>query len=270
MGMPDPARPGADTGPDDPEHRLWNKSYEKWRTGRLDRVQDSARVWLGLLTTLLGLLGSVVLFKGGNLVTGVTANGWFKAFLVILVAVVFAAAVLAVIAGGLATWGGLGDIGQRDEPGNTDKAKTQNGEQEAEVGQEPASGPADKKKDRESRWFAFFMLFTFRPKDYRRTLSEIPPKTSPTKARREYWKTYKNKSLDSADRRRAYLHASRGLGVITAALIAALAVLAVIAGTYAPAPADVIVVHDGQSTCTPTGDIGTYKGVTQVIPVNSC
>jgi hypothetical protein len=266
MGVPDPARPGADTGLDDPEHLLWNESYEKWRTGRLDRVQDSARVWLGLLTTLLGLLGSVVLFKGGDLVTGVTDNGWFKAFLVILVALVFAAAVLAVVAGGVATWGGLRDIGQRGEPGNTDQDNTQSGQHEAEAGQEPA----DKKKDMKSRWFAFFMLFTFGSKEYRRALREIPPKASAAKTGQEYWKTYKNKSLDSADRRRAYLHASRGLGVITAALIAALAVLAVIAGTYAPAPADVIVVHGGQSTCTATGDIGTYKGVTQVISVNSC
>ena len=37
------------------------------------------------LTTLLGLLGSVVLFKGGSLVTGVTANGGFQVVLIVLV-----------------------------------------------------------------------------------------------------------------------------------------------------------------------------------------
>ena len=88
----------------------WIKDYRAWRRGRLKGVQASAGVWLGLLTTLLTLLGSVVLFKGGDLVTSVTPSGWFQFFLILLVSLVFVSAILALIAGGAATWGGLGDI----------------------------------------------------------------------------------------------------------------------------------------------------------------
>jgi protein-S-isoprenylcysteine O-methyltransferase Ste14 len=93
----------------------WYRAYEKARRTRLQRVQASARVWLGVLTTLLGLLGSVVLFKGGDLVTGVPANGWFQSLLILLVALVFTSAILAMIAGGAATWGGLDDIAPSGE-----------------------------------------------------------------------------------------------------------------------------------------------------------
>lgn len=89
--------------PADPDDAGWILDYQAWRRGRLARVQDSARVWLGVLTTLLGLLGSVVLFKGGDLVTGVTGNGWFQFFLVLLVGLVFVSAMLALVAGGSAT-----------------------------------------------------------------------------------------------------------------------------------------------------------------------
>jgi hypothetical protein len=89
------------------EAERWSRDLQKFDRTRLERVQASARVWLGVLTTLLGLLGSVVLFKGGDLVTGVTANGLFQGILIVLVGVVFAVTILAVIFGGQATWGGL-------------------------------------------------------------------------------------------------------------------------------------------------------------------
>ena len=98
----------------------WIRDYRAWRRGRLKGVQDSGGVWLGLLTTLLTLLGSVVLFKGGDLVTSVTRNGWFQFFLILLVSLVFVSAILALIAGGSATWGGLGDIPEE----GTAEAKT--------------------------------------------------------------------------------------------------------------------------------------------------
>jgi hypothetical protein len=85
----------------------WETDRQKFEHTRLERVQASARVWLGVLTTLLGLLGSVVLFKGGDLITGVTASGLFQAILIVLVSMVFVVTVLAVIFGGQATWGGL-------------------------------------------------------------------------------------------------------------------------------------------------------------------
>jgi len=229
------------------EDQRWNKEYVKWRSARLDRVQASARVWLGVLTTLLGLLGSVVLFKGGSLVTGVTASGWFQLTLIVLVGLVFGSAVLAVIFGGQATWGGLMDIAQSPDP---------------------ASGEAA------GRWVRFAELFTVRPghkgaarsgyrgaarSGYRGAASGRAP-----------WEVYKTWSLGSADRRRVYLHASRTTGVMAAALIALLAILAVIAGTVSPVPSVVIVVHHGRLTCGPVSDSAKDTGVTQVVPVTSC
>jgi hypothetical protein len=46
-------------------------------------------------------------------------------------------------------------------------------------------------------------------------------------------------------------------------------VLAVIAGTIAPAPVEMIVIHDGHSTCVSAADSGKLAHVSQVIPVNS-
>jgi len=52
--------------------------------------------------------------------------------------------------------------------------------------------------------------------------------------------------------------------------IAALAIVAVVAGTVAPAPSDVIVVHNGQITCGSVVDSTKYTDVTNVVPVTSC
>jgi hypothetical protein len=212
------------------EDQQWNREYVKWRSARLDRVQASARVWLGVLTTLLGLLGSVVLVKGGSLVTGVTASGWFQLTLIVLVGLVFGSAVLAVIFGGQATWGGLRDIGQSPDPDSGEDG---------------------------GRWLRFAEVFG--RSDYQEAASGQAP-----------WKAYKTWSLGSADRRRVYLHASRTTGVIAAALIALLAVLAVIAGTVSPVPSVVIVVHNGRLTCGPVSDSAKDTGVSQVVPVPSC
>ncbi len=180
-----------------------------------------------------------MLFKGGSLVTGVTASGWFQLTLIVLVGLVFGSAVLAVIFGGQATWGGLRDIAQSPNP---------------------ASGEAA------GRWVRFAELFAARSghreaarSGYREAASGQAP-----------WEVYKTWSLGSADRRRVYLHASRTTGVIAAALIALLAILAVIAGTVSPVPSVVIVVHHGRLTCGPVSDSAKDTGVTQVVPVTSC
>ena len=96
----------------DSDEARWRGDYETFRHTQLARVQASARVWLGVLTTLLGLLGSVVLFKGGALVTGMPSSGPFQVILIVLVGLVFGVTVLAVILGGQATWGGLGGVAQ--------------------------------------------------------------------------------------------------------------------------------------------------------------
>ncbi len=246
-----------------PDEIGWIGDYQAWRRGRLQRVQDSARVWLGVLTTLLGLLGSVVLFKGGGLVTSVTHNGWFQFFLILLVGLVFVSAVLALVAGGAATWGGLGDIAPPDEAAGA-------------AADPPAPSPAE---DNETTgglsrprqlWFGFWLLFTGESPAERKRLLAIPPRSRLPKTGEEPWKRYKSGSVNSADRKRAYLHASRSLGVVTALLIAMLAVLAVIAGTISPAPAEVIVIHGGRATCVSAADSEKLARVSQVIPVSSC
>jgi hypothetical protein len=235
--------------------RRWSQDLDRFQRTRLERVQASARVWLGVLTTLLGLLGSVVLLKGGDLVTGVTDSGLFQGVLVVVVGLVFAVTVLAVIFGGQATWGGLADI-----PGPPDDDK---------AGPPPARRISSGHRQWWLRaWFRFAAALALNP-DRARSGHRESDETSarpPVPA----WQVYRDRSLASADRRRIYLHASRAAGVIAAGLIALLAILAVIAGTVSPAPAQVIVIHHGRVGCGPVSRSMTYTGVTQVIPVTHC
>ncbi len=223
------------------EENRWSRELEKFQNARLGRVQASARVWLGVLTTLLGLLGSVVLLKGGDLVTEVTASGLFQTLLIVLVGLVFGVTVLAVIFGGQATWGGTWDPTQ----------------------------PADYQAliERARWWVQPWLRFTKllaagaepRGRGGAENESDPPP-----------WKIYEEWSRRGADRCRLYLHASRAAGVIAAGLIALLAILAVIAGTVSPAPADVVVVHHGLITCRPVGESLGLTGVSQVVTVSNC
>jgi hypothetical protein len=243
-----------------PDDDLWDKVYGKWRRARLRRVQDSARIWLGVLTTLLGLLGSVVLFKGGSLVTGVTSNGWWQTLLIVLIGIVFTTAVLAVTVGGVATWGGLKDI-----PPTGDSQLTS----------PDANG---------GRWgrllFRVILTIALIPEQDRDKALEVfgGEVAGRCKAKGDSsqedlgvsWQKYRDDIVDNADRNRFYLHASRVLGVFSAVFIAALAIVAVVAGTVAPAPSDVIVVHNGQITCGSVVDSTKYTDVTNVVPVTSC
>jgi hypothetical protein len=207
-------------------------------------------VFLGVLTTLLGLLGSVVLLKGGDLVTGVTDSGLFQGILVAVVGLVFAVTVLAVIFGGQVIWGGLADISR---PLDGDQAG-------------PPAVPRISSGHRQwwlRAWFRFASVLALNP-DRRRPGR---PDGKGTSARAPAWQVHRDRSLASADRRRIYLHASRSVGVIAAGL---LAILAVIAGTVSPAPAQVIVIHHGRVGCGPVSRSLTYTGVTQVVPVTHC
>ena len=234
------------------EMKLWSRDLEKSQLTRLKRTQASARVWLGVLTSLLGLLGSVVLFKGGDLVTGVTSSGVLQALLIVLVGLVLGVTVLAIIFGGQATWGGLADVAQID-------AHDLGGDQV--VG--PRSGMpgvADPKPWWLRLWFNLAEWLTFQHGHGEKHAKPADP----------LWKKHKDRTLATADRRRVYLHASRTTGVIAAGLIAVLAITAVIAGTIAPVPADVMVVHHGHVTCGPTSQTHQFTGVTEVIAVSSC
>lgn len=237
------------------EVKRWSRDLQRFERSRLERVQASARVWLGVLTTLLGLLGSVVLLKGGELVTGVTDSGPLQVILIVLVGLVFAVTVIAVIYGGQATWGGLGNIpppvGPKDDQPKDDRPEDDQ--------------PKDDRPGWMRAWSGIANWLAMRPdrRDAEREQAE-------REAGKKRWEIYKERSTTSADRRRVYLHASRTAGVIAAALIAVLAIMAVIAGTVSPALTEVIVVHHGQTNCVPASNNLKYTGVTQVVPVSSC
>jgi hypothetical protein len=82
--------------------------------------------------------------------------------------------------------------------------------------------------------------------------------------------TYKDKYNRWADRRRAYLHASRWLGVAAALLAGAVIIWIFAAGTVSQASPQVIVVHKGHMSCGPVRIAEKYTGITQVIPVTQC
>jgi hypothetical protein len=224
------------------EAAWWKLDLAQAQHTQLDRVQASARVWLGLLTTLLTLLGSVVLVKGGSLVTEVTADRGLQIALIILVGLVFAVAVLALIFGGQATWGGLSSIIQ-------------------------SAGSADDEDSRKKswwrrRWYGLAkFLALFRPKE---------PGDQEKASGKADWEKHRDKITRTAHKRWVYLHASRTMGVIAAGLIALLVIVALIVGTFWPPPSEVIVVHHGLLTCGSISDSKTFTGVTQVIPVANC
>jgi hypothetical protein len=255
----------------------WRRDYEKWRRARLRRVQASARVWLGVLTTLLGLLGSVVLFKGGSLVTGITANLYWQVILIVLVSLVFATAVLAVIAGGVATWGGLKDI----LPLAPMPPAKESNDQVAQPAASPTEEAGVPKASRSLRVLLKRVLRACRRLFIRLVLwfgsGNVDDRKQALKVFEDEeeegadpWQKYMGDIVDNADRNRIYLHASRVLGVAAAVFIAVLAIVAIVAGTVAPAPSDVVVVYHGQFRCVPVGDYAKYTGVTQVISVSSC
>lgn len=245
----------------------WEKDYEAWRRDRLDLVQASARVWLSVLTTLLGLLGSVVLFKGGSLVTGVTTSGWFQVILITLVSAVFLAAVLAVVAGGMATWGGLKDIVPEGEEGEALPGLAASKESEPRPWQRRREFWRARKHD----VLRVILLVAGITKGERDSaVGEYRSLPSPDLRQAPAWRQYMDAITKNADRNRIYLHASRIFGVLAAGMIAALAVVAVIAGTVYPAPAMVIVVRNGQVSCGPVGGYAHQTGVAQVTPVSNC
>jgi hypothetical protein len=255
------------------EDEQWNRDYGKWRRARLRRVQASARVWLGVLTALLGLLGSVVLFKGGDLVTGVTSNGWWQVALIALVGLVFATAVSAVAVGGVATWGGLEDIvpdigPAPSEPDNDPFPNVPGNGAHLQPTPPGHQGASWLKPSWQKTLFRVVLWLGFIPKDDRDTALLVFEHDG---GRAEHdWQRYRDDIVDNADRNRIYLHASRVVGVFAAAFIAMLAIAAVVAGTVSPAPSDVIVIHNGRLTCGPFGDSAKDTDVTQVIPVTSC
>jgi hypothetical protein len=91
------------------DDRRWAREREDAEHTRLARVQSSANVWLGILGTLFGLSGAVVLVKGSTAFVASTHNAWLHWGLLVLVVTTFGAAILALMMGGAATWGGLVD-----------------------------------------------------------------------------------------------------------------------------------------------------------------
>jgi len=211
------------------EDSQWLEDYYTFLHTRLDRVQAAAQVWLGVLTTLVGLASSVVLIKGSTLLTGLTSSQAFLWLSIGLIALGFVFAMLAMIGGAAATWGGLSDLEAVDSP------------------------------VREGGVFRPILFFAF-------DKQSLPKSTESA----NYGARWKNRIQRTAISRRNLLHASRAPGVITAGIVAALAVVLLFAGAVAPAPTDVIVVHGGHLTCGPLSTAEKFADVTRVVPVSQC
>jgi hypothetical protein len=67
------------------ESDRWEREREDAKHTRLARVQSSANVWLGILGTLFGLSGAVVLVKGSTAFVASTHNTWLHWGLIALV-----------------------------------------------------------------------------------------------------------------------------------------------------------------------------------------
>jgi hypothetical protein len=227
-------RQAADEGSSD-AHR-WKLEYEEFRHTRLNRVQTSAGIWLGVLTTLFTVAGSFVLVKGSNFISGVTGNVGLRWISLLFACLVFATAVLGIIAGAAATWGGLGDPGR----------------------------PGDGRPWTWITWIPpLIVFFAFKP---RRSDNSKPV----SKPGEDGWIKYRDQYDGMADRRRIYLRASRNLGVIAAAWIGVLTFIVLVGGVISPAPTHVIVVHRGSLTCGSVASVEKYTGITQVIVVDHC
>jgi hypothetical protein len=213
------------------DRQQWAQERRTFEHTRLDKVQAASRVWLGVLTTLVGLSGSVVLVKGNTLLTGLTSSRAFQWATVCLIAVGFLFSVLAIISGAAASWGGLSAVGHGEQP----------------------------------RWrkavFWLILLFAFD----KGTMPAARIYSFPDEVA-EYRDQYERAAVS----RRNLLQASRALGAIAAATVAVLAVVILLAGAVAPAPTDVIVIRGGRPTCEPVSAAQKETGVTRIIPVSQC
>lgn len=211
------------------DERRWEQEREDAEHTRLTRVQSSANVWLGILGTLFGLSGAVVLVKGSTAFVVSTHNTWLHWGLIVLVGATFATAILALMMGGAATWGGL--VNPADP--------------------HPAEHP-----------FLDQFILTFGARDSKKSIRYWQESASP--------ETYREKYNRWADRRRAYLHASRGLGVAAALLAGCVVIWIFAAGTVSQASPSIIVVHQGRVTCGTIKNAEKYTRITQVISVAQC
>src|SRR5712691_3478608 len=89
------------------EDKRWEKDRVDAEHTRLARIQASANVWLGILGTLFGLSGAVVLIKGSTAFATWTHNAWLHWGLLVMVGLPFAVGLLPFTMAGVATWGGL-------------------------------------------------------------------------------------------------------------------------------------------------------------------
>jgi hypothetical protein len=206
----------------------WARECQDAEHTRLARVQSSANVWLGILSTLFGLSGVVVLVSGSTAFVSAIHDVWLQWGLIVLVAAGFGIAILALIMGGAATWGGLANPADSNPPAHPQLDK---------------------------------FIVKFGASDSKETIEKYRS-SSPA--------TYKDKYNRSADRRRAYLHTSRRLGVAAALVAGCVVIWIFAAGIVSQTSPDVIVVHHGQVTCGPIRNMEKYVQVTQVISVAQC
>jgi hypothetical protein len=240
-----------DPGTGRTDEQRWADEAADYLHNRLERVQTSGQNWLTALATLLGLAGTAVLFKGSSTLNDVTGSRAVSLALVAATTLVFVLAILAVGLAATATWGGLRLYAEPDVSTHVrGKLLSWLGQLSAWLGQSLA-------------WV--------RP----------PPTATPSSGTE-----FETFIQTQADRRRAYLHASRWMGMLAAVLAGMLVLATVAIGTFNASSSgpnvapSLIVVHNGMITCGqlgPPDDHGTVRisgqqltGVTQILPTDHC
>lgn len=293
-GAAEPAA-GDDTG-------QWDLDYQTFRHGRLERVQDSARQWLGTITALLGLFSAAIVVGGGNSVSDLSST-WRRVVFFAAV-LVYALAFYSVGIGAAATFGGLGlrppNVNDLDsyierETGKADAAVDvaryyRNAAHRARPEQAAAQLELALAAEQQISLRRHQVLLAQARKKQlesvreRKVLAGVAVVSS-------WWHTFWGSNAPNgdafdyrfnyerqADKRRARLHKSRVFGILAAALSGVLAMTLLWQHTLTQStPAlSILVVHNGTVSCetarSPSAGSATFPGagVTQVTVVPNC
>jgi hypothetical protein len=82
----------------------WDKAATEYAVGSLDRVRATAEKWVGTISTLMGLFGTVVIFAGPETFSDITGEA-LRAGLLIALALAAVLAGAAIVLGALAAQG---------------------------------------------------------------------------------------------------------------------------------------------------------------------
>ncbi len=85
----------------------WQKAFDDFMVGRLQRIQSSAQTWLSVITSLLSLFSAAVVVGGGKSIKEIPGGPAWRSVLFGWAAIVYIIAAAAVVYAASATFGGL-------------------------------------------------------------------------------------------------------------------------------------------------------------------